>query len=75
MGEEEYEILNLDVNIVLQTPHINSYIYLMRENLSKIMNLHIDNISIKATTSDKLGFIGASKGIMTTSTILLSKIQ
>ena len=75
MEKEKYKILNIDINIILQTPHINSYIYSMRENLSKIMNLPIDNISIKATTSDKLGFIGSSQGIMTTSTILLNKIQ
>ena len=75
MKAAQYEILNIDINIILQTPRINSYIYIMRENLSKIMNLNIDSISIKATTSDKLGFIGSSQGIMTTSTILINKTQ
>ena len=64
-------INNIDINVVLQKPHINSYIFSIRENLSKIINIDIDNISVKATTADKLGFIGKKEGIMSTATILL----
>ena len=64
-------INNIDVNVVLQKPHINSYIFSIRQNLSKIINISIDNISVKATTADKLGFIGKKEGIMSTATLLL----
>ena len=74
MTKEHYKILNIDINIILEKPHLNSYIDLMRENLSKLINIDIKNISIKATTADRLGFIGDQKGIMSTSTVLLIKI-
>ena len=73
MKQARYKILNIDINIILEQPHLNSHIFSMRENLSKLINIDMKNISIKATTSDKLGFIGAQKGIMSTATILLIK--
>ena len=73
MKQARYKILNIDINIILEQPHLNSHIFSMRENLSKLISINIKNISIKATTSDKLGFIGAQKGIMSTATILLIK--
>ena len=71
MTDLGFFINNIDINIVLQKPHINSYIFSIRENLSKIININIDNISVKATTADKLGFIGKKEGIMSTATLLL----
>ena len=73
MDDLGFFISNIDVNIVLQKPHINSYVPSIRENLSKIINIHIDNISVKATTTDHLGFIGKEKGVMSTATLLLMK--
>ena len=73
MKEEKYQILNVDINIILEKPHLNSHILSMRKNLSNFINIDIGNISIKATTSDHLGFIGEQKGIMSTATILLIK--
>tara|TARA_Y100000590_G_C15663680_1_gene993677 strand:- start:1029 stop:1511 length:483 start_codon:yes stop_codon:yes gene_type:complete len=71
MEKENYKISNVDINIILEKPFLNNYILLMRKNLSSIMNIDYDFISIKATTSDKLGFIGNKEGIMATSTVLL----
>tara|TARA_B000000532_G_scaffold41225_1_gene30319 strand:- start:1292 stop:1771 length:480 start_codon:yes stop_codon:yes gene_type:complete len=71
MTDLGFFINNIDINIVLQKPHINSYIFSIRENLSNIININIDNISVKATTADKLGFIGKKEGIMSTATLLL----
>ena len=73
MNKMNYDIANVDINIILQSPHINSYIMKMRNQLSKFMNLERNKISVKATTTDKLGYIGKGKGIMTTATILLIK--
>ena len=71
MEKENYKISNIDINIILEKPFLNTYILSMRKNLSSIMNIDYDFISIKATTSDKLGFVGNKEGIMATSTVLL----
>ena len=73
ISKKKYQILNIDINIILEKPHLNTHILNMRKNLSKLIKTNIENISIKATTADKLGFIGSQKGIMSTSTILLIK--
>ena len=66
-------IYDLDINIILEKPHLNKHILSMRKNLSKLLTIDSQNISIKATTSDQLGFIGTKQGIMSTATILLIK--
>ena len=73
MHEEQYQISNIDINIILEKPHLNKHILSMRKNLSKLLTIDSQNISIKATTSDQLGFIGTKQGIMSTATILLIK--
>tara|TARA_Y100000590_G_C15013091_1_gene748403 strand:- start:20 stop:508 length:489 start_codon:yes stop_codon:yes gene_type:complete len=71
MKKENYIIGNIDINIVLQKPHINSYIESMKKSLSDLMQIDNTKISIKATTSDYLGFVGQGKGIISTATLLL----
>ena len=56
-------ISNIDCTIILQNPQINQYIEAMKANLSELLKVSIDRISIKATTTDKLGFIGRGDGI------------
>ena len=73
MTDNGYMMNNIDINIVLQKPHINSYIHSIRKSLSKLISIDIENISVKATTSDYLGFIGEGKGIMSRATLLLIK--
>ena len=71
MKEKKYSINNIDINIILESPKVNPYIDKMKSNLSKLLSIDNEDISIKATTTDKLGFIGHKKGIMSTSTILI----
>ena len=73
VNKENYKISNIDINIILEKPFINKYIISMRKNLSTLINTNLDCISIKATTSDKLGFIGKQQGVMSTATVLLIK--
>ena len=73
LHKQSYSILNIDSTIVLQKPMLKDYISLMKKQIDKILLIGIDRISIKATTNDKLGFIGEEKGISVISTALLKK--
>ena len=57
-----YYISNIDCTIVLQKPKLNNYIPGIKKNIANILKLSANNISIKATTTDYLGYIGESKG-------------
>ena len=57
-----YYISNIDCTIVLQKPQLSSHIVNIKKNIAKILNINQNNISIKATTTDYLGYIGESKG-------------
>ena len=73
MNEKEYEICNIDSTIILQSPQINNHIKEMKKNISEIFSISINDISIKATTTDKLGFIGSGEGIAAMSIVIISK--
>ena len=62
MRTNNYEIVNVDATVVLQAPKIGPYIKRMRENLSQAMGIHEGQVSVKATTSEELGFIGMGDG-------------
>ena len=57
-----FKISNIDCTVILQKPKINPYIKSIRNNISRILELKKDCVSIKATTTDYLGYIGDSKG-------------
>ena len=71
--EKQFQINNVDINIVLEYPKINKYVHLMKIELAKILHIDIDLISIKGKTADGLGFVGSSSGIMTTASIIIQK--
>ena len=57
-----FKICNIDCTVILQKPKINPYIKLIRNNISRILELNEKYVSIKATTTDYLGYTGDSKG-------------
>lgn len=67
-----YFISNIDSTIVLQTPKIANFIPLMRQELAKTLNIDLNQISIKATTTEKLGFQGREEGISAQAVCLLN---
>lgn len=71
ISKEGYKIGNIDSTICLQKPKIASYIDLMKQNISKILNTDLGNISIKATTTEKLGYIGEEKGLKAYAVVLI----
>ena len=61
--KRQFIIQNIDSTIILQEPKLSSYIELMRNNISNVLDIDISQISIKATTTDKLGFAGQGQGL------------
>jgi 2-C-methyl-D-erythritol 2,4-cyclodiphosphate synthase len=73
LKEKGYSINNIDSIIILQRPKVKPYIDMMRETLAKVMEIEIDDISIKATTTEKLGFTGREEGIAAQAVVLIQK--
>ncbi|OZV11600.1 2-C-methyl-D-erythritol 2,4-cyclodiphosphate synthase [Tissierella sp. P1] len=73
MNEESYDIGNIDATIVAQRPKLAPYIEDMRARIADILHTSIDNINIKATTTEWLGFVGREEGISSYSVCLLQK--
>lgn|SRR4030042_1722270 len=63
LEERGYRVGNIDVTVVTESPRLREYIDDMRENLSRVLGVNIDRVSIKASTNNGLGFIGAGEGI------------
>ena len=70
--EKGFIIQNIDSTIILQEPAVSSYILPMKNKVGEILSMSIDDISIKATTTDRLGFIGREEGIAAQSVLILS---
>ncbi len=71
--QQGYEINNIDCTICLEKPKIMSFVTKMKEQISKAAGINIDEISIKATTNEKLGFIGREEGVSAMAIALLIK--
>lgn len=66
-----YRLGNADITIALQTPKLAGYILKMRETLADVLGCDTDRISVKATTTEKLGFVGRQEGCEVWATVLL----
>ena len=75
IDEKGYAIGNIDCTIIAQSPKMAPHISNMRENMAKALNTSIDNINVKATTEEGLGFTGAKEGIAAQSICLLVKVD
>ena len=73
LKEHSYSISNIDSTICLQKPKIKDIIPEMQKILSTVMNISINDISIKATTTEKLGFVGNEEGISCYAVCLIEK--
>lgn len=71
--EAGWELGNVDVTIILDQPKLNAFIPSMKENLSQVMTVDVDQISIKATTSEGMGFVGRGEGIAAMAVALIQK--
>ncbi len=71
ISEKGYAVENADVTIVAQRPKMSPYIEQMRKNIAEDLDVDIDAINVKATTTEKLGFEGRGEGISATAVVLL----
>jgi len=73
MNNLNYNIINTDITIILQKPSLSNYKDKIKKNLSDILKIEINKISVKATTTDYLGFLGKQEGIAVLVTTLLNQ--
>ncbi len=73
--EKGYKINNIDCTIIAQSPKMAPHIQKMRENFAKALNTEIDNINVKATTEEGLGFTGTKEGISAQSICTVVKVD
>ena len=73
VAETGYKLGNLDVTVIAQSPRLAVFILPIRERLAAELNSDISQINVKATTTEKLGYIGREEGIAVHSVVLLAK--
>ena len=73
LSNKGYSICNIDSTICLQRPKIKEFIPLMKQELRRILQISEDDVSIKATTTEKLGFVGRGEGISASVVVLIKK--
>ena len=73
MDEKGYQIGNVDIIVTLEKPKLKNYIGMMRQNIAKLLNTDIDNISIKTCTNEGLDDVGHGLAIKVDVTVLLNE--
>jgi 2-C-methyl-D-erythritol 2,4-cyclodiphosphate synthase len=71
---EGYHIINIDSTLCLEQPKIKPYVQLMQQTIASICGLTVKDVSIKATTTERMGFVGREEGLVAYTTILLRTI-
>jgi 2-C-methyl-D-erythritol 2,4-cyclodiphosphate synthase len=72
--KEGFSVVNIDSTICLQEPKIKPYVVQMQRTIAQIINVSEKDVSIKATTTERMGFVGREEGIIAYATVLLSSI-
>ena len=73
LAEKGWSVVNVDVTLIAQKPKIAPYILQMRENIAQKLNVEIEQVSVKGTTEEKLGFTGDGSGIACHAVCLIEK--
>jgi 2-C-methyl-D-erythritol 2,4-cyclodiphosphate synthase len=72
--QKNYQVVNIDSTLCLQEPKIKPYIQQMQKAIAETIGTSEDNISIKATTTEQMGFVGRKEGVVAYATVLLETI-
>ena len=73
--ERGYELANADCTIIAQQPKMAPFVPAMKENIASLLETGLENINVKATTTEKLGFVGREEGIASQVVVLLKKVS
>ena len=73
IASEGYAISNIDCTIAMQRPKLRPYIDTMRERIAEVVGVDVDRVSVKATTTERLGFEGREEGVSANAVVLLIK--
>ena len=71
MKEKGYKIGNVDTMLILELPKMKPHILAIRESIASLLNTSLDNVSVKATTNEKMGYLGENKAIEANAVVLL----
>ena len=74
MIERGYVMVNLDATVVAEMPKLNPYMPDIRHSISECLHCDIEQISVKATTSEKMGFVGREEGIAVHAVVLIQRV-
>jgi len=75
MGEKGWQVVNVDATLIAQRPKVGPYREAMRQNIAKALNVDISQVSVKATTEERLGFTGDGSGMAAHAVALIEKIE
>ena len=70
---QDFQLVNLDVTVACERPKLAAHSVAMRQNMADDLNMSIDRVSVKATTTEQLGFTGRSEGILAQAIVLLTR--
>lgn len=73
LKDKNYKIVNIDSTICLQQPKLKMHIELMKQTLADVLEIPVEDLSIKATTTEKLGFVGREEGVSAHAVVLIQK--
>lgn len=73
MDERGYEVSNIDATVAAERPKLAGYIDQMRSEIAKVLDMEVADLNIKATTTEKLGFVGREEGMSSYAVVLLKK--
>lgn len=72
--EKGYQLINADMTVICEAPKLAPYNVAMRESIAGVLGVGVDCVSIKATTNEKMGYLGRGEGIFASSVVLLQKM-
>jgi len=72
LQEKNYTVLNIDATVITETPRLSKYIDSMRQTIAQLLRISVDEVNVKATTNEKMGWIGRGEGLAAQAVVLLS---
>ena len=72
--EKNYTVSNVDCSLVIEQPKLKPHIDAMKKNIAELLEIEMDDVSVKATTNERMGFIGREEGVVAYAVVLLVRV-